>query len=180
MARQGPREEVLDAVEEVFRDHGYHGATLSRLSEATGLGRASLYHHFPGGKEDMARAIFLRAGEQLAASLSGEGTPEERLESFLGEVEAIYARGQRNPLLGAMVLGGGWPRFEDELAEGFRQWTDAFAGLARAGGVEGREARRRAEDAVARLQGSLVVTRGLGKPAVFRRALAELPGDLLA
>lgn len=180
MTRQGPREEVLEAVEGVFRDHGYDGATLSRLSEATGLGRASLYHHFPGGKEDMARAIFARAAAQLADALAVGGTPEERLEAFLGEVEALYDRGRRNPLLGAMVLGGGWPRFEDELAEGFRQWTDAFAGLARAAGVEGREARRRAEDAVARLQGSLVVTRGLAKPAVFRRALAELPEQLFA
>ena len=176
----GPREEVVEAVAQVFRDHGYDGATLSRLSEASGLGRASLYHHFPGGKEDMARAVFAHAGDQLAACLETVGTPQERLEAFLGEVEALYARGKQNPLLGAMVLGGGWPRFEEELAEAFRQWTDAFAGLARAAGVEGREARRRAEDAVARVQGSLVVTRGLGKPAVFRRALAELPAQLFA
>ena len=121
-----------------------------------------------------------REGERLAGCLEGQGTPEERLDAFLAEVDALYERGRRNPLLGAMVLGGGWPRFEEELAEAFRQWTDAFAGLARAAGVDGREARRRAEDAVARLQGGLVVTRGLGKPAVFRRALAELPDQLFA
>ncbi|MEM8810542.1 MAG: TetR/AcrR family transcriptional regulator, partial [Cyanobacteria bacterium P01_G01_bin.38] len=32
----------------VFRRYGYEGASLSMLSKATGLGKASLYHHFPG------------------------------------------------------------------------------------------------------------------------------------
>lgn len=40
------RVEVVQRLLKVFRQHGYEGATLSRISEATGLGRASLCHHF--------------------------------------------------------------------------------------------------------------------------------------
>jgi len=47
--------QLTDALTDVFRTYGYEGATLSRISEATGLQRASLYHRFPGGKEAMAR-----------------------------------------------------------------------------------------------------------------------------
>ena len=48
------RADVIQALIDVFRRCGYDGATLSSISEATGLGRASLYHHFPGGKQEMA------------------------------------------------------------------------------------------------------------------------------
>lgn len=41
----------------VFRDHGYEGASLADLSRATKLGKSSLYHHFPRGKEQMAEAV---------------------------------------------------------------------------------------------------------------------------
>ena len=45
------------ALGEVFRAHGYEGATLALISEATGLGKGSLYHLFPGGKEQMAAEV---------------------------------------------------------------------------------------------------------------------------
>ena len=33
----------------VFQRYGYEGATLAKLSAATGLGKASLYHYFSQG-----------------------------------------------------------------------------------------------------------------------------------
>ena len=76
-AQKITREDALDRITAVFRKWGYEGATLRMISEATGLGRASLYHHFPGGKDDMARAAnrlrdvgggvtMWRDGEELA------------------------------------------------------------------------------------------------------------------
>ena len=49
--------EIVDRLFVVFQDHGYEGASLADLSRATGLGKSSLYHHFPGGKEQMAEAV---------------------------------------------------------------------------------------------------------------------------
>jgi len=58
MRRIAPdRDQLLGIVAEVFREHGYEGASLSLIGEATGLGKGSLYHFFPGGKEEMARAV---------------------------------------------------------------------------------------------------------------------------
>ena len=48
------RADVLPQLAEVFRAHGYEGATLALISDATGLGKGSLYNFFPGGKEQMA------------------------------------------------------------------------------------------------------------------------------
>ncbi len=59
MARSiAERADVLPQLAEVFRAHGYEGATLALISDATGLGKGSLYNFFPGGKQQMARAIY--------------------------------------------------------------------------------------------------------------------------
>ena len=41
-------QDLMQRLSCVFRDVGYDGASLSILSEATGLKKASLYHRFPG------------------------------------------------------------------------------------------------------------------------------------
>lgn len=56
---------LLDHIMIVFRTHGYDGASLSRISEATGLQRASLYHRFPDGKLQMGKAVLEHAIEWL-------------------------------------------------------------------------------------------------------------------
>src|SRR3546814_10941401 len=51
------RDDVLPALTEVFREHGFEGASLSLIGRRTSLGKGSLYHLFPGGKEGMAAAV---------------------------------------------------------------------------------------------------------------------------
>jgi AcrR family transcriptional regulator len=51
------RNEVIARVMAVVRREGYDGASLAELSKATGLGKSSLYHHFPDGKNDMVAAV---------------------------------------------------------------------------------------------------------------------------
>ena len=51
------RADALPALGEVFREHGFEGASLALIGERTGLGKGSLYHFFPGGKEEMAAAV---------------------------------------------------------------------------------------------------------------------------
>lgn len=51
------RKDVIAMLAEIFREHGYDGTSLSLITEKTGLGKGSLYHFFPGGKEEMAEAV---------------------------------------------------------------------------------------------------------------------------
>lgn len=178
------REEAIDRIADVFRCYGYDGASLSEISKATRLGRASLYHHFPGGKEEMAREVFGQLGraigEDILQPLTARGAPAERLERWAKGVERFYAKGTKNCLLGAMVLSGSSDRFAAELSASFQAWIDALTQAVRDAGIPKAEARRRAENAVGRIQGSLVVSRGLRDARHFQRVLAELPAELLA
>ena len=44
-------DELLEKLTKVFTSYGYDGASLTILSSATGLKRASLYHRFPGERD---------------------------------------------------------------------------------------------------------------------------------
>ena len=79
------REQVLYCLLDTFRTSGYDCASLSELSESTGLGRSSLYHYFPGGKQDMAKQVLahLEAGlrDELFGPLDQPGSPKSKLDS---------------------------------------------------------------------------------------------------
>ena len=77
------RSQAVEKLVKVFRQYGYEGATLSRISQATGLGKASLYHHFPNGKQEMAEAVLQYVNEWfgniILMPLRGEEEPGERI-----------------------------------------------------------------------------------------------------
>jgi len=176
------REDAIERIAEEFRCSGYAATSVSQLAEATGLGRASLYHHFPGGKEEMVREVFRKVGEevgQILGRLQAPGDPRERITASMRAVERFYGGGAKNCLLGSMVLSGGLELFAEELGGAFGAWIDALSAVMEDASIPRQTARRRAEDAVVRLQGALVVTRGTQDPKFFRRMLAELPDELL-
>lgn len=176
------RDEAIEQIAEQFRRHGYAATSLSRIAEATGLGRASLYHHFPGGKKEMVQEVFRKVGAEVGeilGQLAGPGDPRDRITASMKAVDRFYAGGDKNCLLGALVLSGGAELFADELAGAFAAWIDTLGATIQDAGVPATVARRRAEDAVMRLQGALVVTRGTQDKGLFRRMLAEMPDELL-
>jgi AcrR family transcriptional regulator len=49
----GARERVLDAAERLFAQKGYAAVTLRDVAAEVGIRHTSLYHHVPGGKEQL-------------------------------------------------------------------------------------------------------------------------------
>lgn len=167
----------------VFCDRGFDGASLTHLSEAAGLRKASLYHRFPGGKRQMAEEVLAHAGDRLDAltlDLSrGPGTPAERAAKLAEGLDAFYAHGAKACLLNMLAA----PRDEDgPFVDGVRAAFDtligAFAALAEDAGAPPEEARARAERAAMLLHGGLVVSRGMRSSAAWTRALDALRDEL--
>ena len=185
MAGKPLSDDVIEKIADVFRAHGYEGATLTRISEATGLKRGSLYHHFPGGKEDMARAVMEMLGERVRAELlsplsQADAPPRERLQQWADAVVRFYSGGKKNCMLGAMVLSGGDAPLKMELRLGVTGWINAIAQVLQDAGATKAEARKRARHSVERIQGSLIVARALGDSGTFAREVRDLPNILLA
>jgi AcrR family transcriptional regulator len=177
------KDEVVAKLLEVFRRDGYDGASLAELSKRTGLGKSSLYHYFPGGKVDMALAVLEVAGKWIEANIAGavrgHGSPAERLDRVLQAISAFYEDGTKACLLERLCASVDRRRFEAALRGVLSAWVGALAGLGAEAGVPAAEARARAEDAVSRIQGSLVLSVGLDDPGVFRRAIEAVRKTLL-
>lgn len=179
-----PRDEVVERLMKVVRQRGYDGASLAELSKATGLGRSSLYHYFPDGKDDMVRAVLEQLEQGLRGlifePLRGPGPPRRRLEQMIKAVNAYYRGGREACVLGNLVLGTSRTRFQARLRSIFDQWTDAVAGALTEAGMSRAEGQALAEDAVVRLEGALIVAAGTEDPAVFTRTLKRIGTDILA
>lgn len=175
--------ELIDRLTDVFRRHGFAGASLTRISEATGLKRASLYHRFPGGKAEMAEAVLTRADEWLKTHalgpLQGDAEPADRIRIMTGALTEFYGAGQHSCLLDAFSLGGENREISDHVRASTEAWTEALAAVVREVGIPATMARERAQDAIAKIQGTLVVSRATGDPSSFQRAMRRLPDDLL-
>jgi len=131
----------------------------------------------------MARAVFDRvdqwAQDAILSPINAKGPPERRLNQVIAALDAYYGGGAEACLFGNFAVGDARVLFQDRLSSAFHRLIDGLALLAREKGIAANEARLRAEDAVVRIQGSLIVSRGFGDPAPFRRVLRQLPRDLL-
>ena len=174
-------EELFQELADVFRRKGYDGASYSDLMRASGLVKGSLYHRFPGGKADMVDAILGHADRHFADYVLKpafeKGKPQDRAKKVARRLREFYDSGKRSCLLDTLTLGDGGST-RAHARRSIKAWIEAFARLGRDGGLSAPIARRRAQEAVAAIEGGLVVSRVLGDTRPFLRSLANLPTQL--
>jgi AcrR family transcriptional regulator len=171
--------ELIDKIARVFRRHGYEGATMSRLSTATGLERASLYHRFPGGKDEMVAAAAASGNawfaEHVLQPLSQPGDPTDQVKVVCQRLREFYDDGQLPCVLESLSLPAGSEQLHRALDSSLDAWLDAFTHLARKSGLSPAVARDRAEQAIIEIEGSLVLARVRGDSGPFLRTIRKLP-----
>jgi AcrR family transcriptional regulator len=176
------RSDALPMLAEVFREHGYAGASLSLISKATRLGKGSLYHFFPGGKEEMAEAVLAEIEawfeHHIFAPLQKAARPEVAVAEMFDSVDAYFRSGRRVCLVGALALGDARDRFSSEIKRYFARWVDVLAAALTRSTRNRSSARALAEEVVAGIQGAIVLARALDDPRAFARSLARMRGRL--
>jgi AcrR family transcriptional regulator len=177
------RPEILARLMDLFRDKGFDGASLSDISDSTGLGKSSLYHHFPKGKEQIALEVLGHLEAQLETALfepmRSNGTPRQKLDRMFDTIDAFYDSGKKACLLERLCASVDARRFRRPLGRAFAKWIDAVEALGIESGLPRALARARAEDMVVRIEGALVVSAGTGNSDVFARTIRDLRDHLL-
>ncbi|WP_204103667.1 MULTISPECIES: TetR/AcrR family transcriptional regulator [Spirulina sp. CCY15215] len=178
---QTSRDEAIRKLIKVFRTYGYEGTTLSLISKMTGLGKASLYHHFPKGKQEMAEAVLVHLyqmfGEIVLKPLQEDTLPRDRLRGMCEGLNQFYDRGQAACLIAVFSLGGEESMFREPVKRALQEWVECLEKILLEAGCD--RAKQRAEEAVMQVQGGLIVTQVLGDTLPFEKMLAELPEKLL-
>lgn len=171
------RTDVVPLVAEVFRDLGYEGASLNRITDRTGLGKGSLYHFFPGGKEEMAAEIIAHVDAWFRSEVFEpleRGEPRAAIAQMWQSVDTYFNSGRRICLIGAFALDETRDRFAAPIKTYFTRWMVALRKALIRAGVKAAIADRVAEECVAGIQGALVLARALDDDAVFARAIDRL------
>lgn len=178
------RSDVVIALAGVFRKRGFEGGSLSFIQEETGVGRGSLYHFFPDGKTDMARAVLDQVGEwfeeRIFVPLRTATDAQKAIADMSREVAEYFISRERVCLFAAITLGEEQETFAGAVRSYFTDWVDALTDVLRTAGLSSQEAHDRALDAVAAIQGGLILARAYGDDATFLGIVDRTEQHLLA
>jgi TetR/AcrR family transcriptional regulator, lmrAB and yxaGH operons repressor len=183
------RADLLPKLAELFRARGYAATALSDIGQATGLGKGSLYHFFPGGKPEMADSVLAETDAwfegnvfaPLRAIPAGDAREARaRLADMCRAVEKEFRSGRRVCPFGLFALTDTRERFGPRIRSYFQRWVEAVARALVVAGRGPAEARTEAFDAIAGIQGALVLARAADNPPAFAGALARIQARLTA
>jgi AcrR family transcriptional regulator len=158
---------LLTAANELFRRRGYNGTSVKEITAAAAAPTGSLYHFFPGGKDDLTRAVIETSGaayRQLfdlvadAADDSGAVVTD----FFGGAADVLEETGFIDPCpIGAVAreVASTNDALRAATDRVFRSWIDAVAARFEADGVGRDVADQLAATVVATLEGAFVLAR---------------------
>lgn len=126
------RIDILLAAADVFRRQGYHGAKMADIAAEVDLTAGSLYHHFPGGKQQILREVLFDGLDMVTAEVQAivEDTTLLPAEKFKKAVRAHVVALTQNVSVAAALVFETRSILEDlEAREGYLERRDAFEGL---------------------------------------------------
>jgi AcrR family transcriptional regulator len=186
------RERILDASGELFRRQGFVGTGVKQIVEAAKAPFGSLYHFFPGGKEELGAAVIRSSGGlyQQLFEVIVDPAPDVVTgvaEFFAGAAETLretdYADACPIATVALEVASTSEP-MRQATAEVFESWISAATERFVAAGIPEARARRLAIEMIAVLEGAFVLSRatrtteaveiaGTAAVAALEQALAE-------
>ncbi len=163
------KDRILYAAAELFRRKGYSGTGLKEVSVQAQAPFGSLYHHFPGGKEDLGEHVirvsgvfFLHLFVHIADEAPDVGTAVEAFFRGAGEtLEATDFQDACPIAVIALEVASTNETLRDATADVFESWLDEAAGRFAAAGATKPAARELALCMVASLEGAFLLCRAL-------------------
>ena len=161
------RERILDTTAELFRRYGYTGTGLKQIVAAANAPFGSVYHHFPGGKEQLGGEVIIRSGrmyeELVTAVLDAAPDVETGLRDAFGGAAAVLVEtdyADACPIeTVALEVASTNETLRLATAEVFASWTRAAVARFQAAGVPPGGAGDLALGVIALLEGAFVLAR---------------------
>lgn len=169
--------DVIPMVAEVFRELGYEGASMSKITARTRLSKGSLYYFFPGGKEEMAAEILAHIDKWFISNIFEpleRDEPHAAIQNMWREIDTYFRSGQRICLVVAFALDETRDRFASMIRQYFKRWIDALSAAIVRAGATMEAAIKISEETIVSIQGGLILSRALNDETVFERTLAGL------
>jgi TetR/AcrR family transcriptional repressor of lmrAB and yxaGH operons len=171
------RADLVQTMARLLRDQGYTATGRAQLLAESGVSNGSLYHHFPGGMEELAEAALEASGHAVADALREalDGAPNAALGlvRFLDAAEGPVA-GEPCPgcpvsptALESPIIS---PRLRAAAARCFDQWEGLIAERLCADGWPEDSVAEAASTALALIEGALLLARVSGQTSHLANA----------
>jgi TetR/AcrR family transcriptional repressor of lmrAB and yxaGH operons len=182
VARQrDTRAELVATMARLLRDQGYTATGRAQLLAEAGVANGSLYHHFPGGMEELAAAALAASGalvvEALRDALDSAPNTGQGLVRFL-DIAAAATTGDQcagcpiaPTALESPIIN---PRLRAVAAQCFDDWEALIATRLRADGWPDGSAPQAASAALALIEGALLLARVSGQQSHLDHAKRAL------
>ncbi len=172
------RDRMIDSAIALFRERGVADTSMRDVVEHSGAPRGSIYHHFPGGKEQLAEEATERAGSFIASLLErlAEEDPVAAIDKFVGywRSSLTSADFRDGCPAAAAALYGDSPAAARAAGAAFSRWEEILAGaLARSGRSAG-DATAMATLAIASIEGALIMSRAQASDEPLRKVGEQL------
>ena len=157
---------------------GLQRTSFSEVLEAAGAPRGSLYHHFPGGKDELILAALDVAGafamQQLEATAAT--SPAQVAEAFLDLWRGVLARSDFSAgcAVAAVTVAAETPDLVARAAKVFRDWRARVAAQFQRVGVAPQRAAEIATLFIAACEGAVLLARAERSMEPFERTAASL------
>ncbi|MGN6529530.1 MAG: TetR/AcrR family transcriptional regulator [Burkholderiaceae bacterium] len=170
--------EIVACAQALLASGGYHGFSYADISDAVGITKASIHHHFPS-KAELVRTVVRQYRESARAGLAGL---EEQFQDPLAQLRAYTGywascmRERASAFCICVMLASELPAIPAEVAQEVRgHFADLATWLASVleRGAAGRvlrlqgEPRTEAMALMAAVHGAMLSARALGDPEVF-------------
>lgn len=181
MARS-TRESILTAAAELMRHRGYAAVGMKDIAQASGAPIGSLYHHFRGGKVQIAREALINAGAAYGLLIP---TLIDEYNDLGHALEGVFAQAAQDmagtgfanmcPVASvAAEVADTVEKLRDTSAAVFRGWIDGGAAYFAARGLEPLLAREVTLALIGALEGAFVLARTMRDIAPLLAAGAAL------
>ena len=163
------RERIVAAAAQLYGRYGYHGVGLKQVAAESGSPIGSLYHFFPGGKDELAAEALRMSGRGYQLLVEGVLETAPDLESailacFAAAAEVVEASDYADACwieTVALEVASSNEPLRLVTAEIFDGWIEGLTGIcADRGGLPTGEARALAIAIITGLEGAFVLSRG--------------------
>ena len=159
------RNRMIQSAALLFREQGYSGTGFRDVIEHSGAPRGSIYHHFPGGKEQLAADTVAWAAaviERQIERAAQKGNPLVALDMFVDAWREVLEDSNFRagcPIVAVAAEADAGSTATAAAAAAFGRWQDLIANALLGAGVGRTDARRLATLVVAGIEGAILLCR---------------------
>ncbi|WP_037272865.1 TetR/AcrR family transcriptional regulator [Kibdelosporangium aridum] len=155
------RKTMVRSAVTLFRERGIAGTSLADIIEHSGAPRGSIYHHFPGGKNQLAAEATAWAGELMNRMIGKFDDPIELTRALFEFWRAELTKDIQTscPIVAAALGAAESVDAYRAAGEVFGKWERTIADLLVKRGVSGERAVSAATLLITSIEGATVVAR---------------------